>query len=210
MYSLINKNIPVILENIERGHVAEYDWLSRRLKETDVSLDPEFQKRYKSYWEMDFARLSPAFCEFYFRVLEEGKSEDIEIRGLCQRLYEVPTHKDEQKTIQFSFATKLAHMIDPALPIYDNLVCSFYFLRVAWPKGEFSQRIESYLSVYRFLLRELERIKTKGLLESSIHEFRRQLKPECFTEEKIIDSLIRSFVTVAKKGAFQTGDLEYN
>ena len=209
MYSLINKNIFLILDNIESDHVAEYDWLSNRLKQTNVSLDPEFQKRYKSYWAMDFARLSPGFCEFYFRVLEKGKSEDIEIRGLCQRLYEVPTHKNEQKTIQFSFATKLAHMIDPALPIYDNLVCSFYFLKVAWPKGDFSQRIELYLSVYKFLLKELERIKINGLLESSIYEFRKQLTPKCFTDEKIIDTLIRSFVNIAKKGAFQNGELEY-
>jgi hypothetical protein len=210
MYSLINKNIFLILDNIERDQVAEYDWLSKSLKETNVSLDPEFQKRYKSYWAMDFARLSPDFCDFYFRVLEKGKSEDIEIRDLCQRLYEVPTHKNEQKTIQFSFAIKLAHMIDPALPIYDNLVCSFYFLKVAWPKGEFSQRIESYLSVYKFLLKELERIKINGLMESSIYEFRKGLSPKCFTDEKIIDTLIRSFVNIAKKGAFQTGDLEYH
>lgn len=210
MYSLINKNILVILDNIERAYVAEYDWLSKRLKQTNVSLDPEFQKRYKSYWAMDFARLSPGFCEFYFRVLEKGKSEDIEIRSLCKNLYEVPTHKNEQKTIQFSFATKLAHMINPALPIYDNLVCSFYFLKVAWPKGDFSQRIELYLSVYKFLLKELERIKTNGLLESSIYEFRKGLSPKCFTDEKIIDTLIRAFVGMARNGAFQNGEFEYH
>ena len=210
MYSLINKNIFVILDNIERDHVAEYDWLSNRLKQTNISLDPEFQKRYKSYWAMDFARLSPDFCEFYFRVLENGKSMDIEIRELCQNLYEVPTHKNEQKSIQFSFATKLAHMIDPALPIYDNLVCSFYFLKVAGPKGDFSQRIELYLSVYKFLLNELKRIKINGLLESSIYEFRKHLTPKYFTDEKIIDSLIRAFVSIAKKGAFQNGEFEYH
>jgi hypothetical protein len=44
---------------------------------------------------------------------------------IVQTLYVASTRQDGRKTVQFSFATKLLHIADPSLPIYDSLVAEF-------------------------------------------------------------------------------------
>ncbi|MEW6381166.1 MAG: hypothetical protein AB1611_16380 [bacterium] len=135
-YKIIEKDILKIVQEIKKKdstHVSDYDWLFDRLHQTDVSTDMEYQKTYKNYWRMNRRALPDEWFKKYFEILEEAKYCEkakyceVDISKICLDLYNIKNTRGE-KSLQFSFATKLAHMIDNNSPIYDNFIRSFYQL----------------------------------------------------------------------------------
>ena len=61
MYNLINQNINVILNHLREMNVMNYDWLVEMLEHTNVEANNDFQRRYRSYWVMNQARLAEPF-----------------------------------------------------------------------------------------------------------------------------------------------------
>ena len=183
--------------------VMEYDWLVETFEHTNVEANNDFQRRYRAYWVMNQSRLAQHFYQTYFHLLEQNRNNpEVSIQDICRILYNVAV-RGNRRTIQFSFATKLVHMINRSKPIYDSRVRDFYYLPEAKPKQEFNIRLDNYLRSYDFLCREYERIIRENLLEYSIGIFRHEFKNENFSEIKIIDSLIWSFINLAKQGCFR-------
>ncbi len=128
MYELINRNAGLIVESVGNAFITEYDWLMDQLSQRNVATDEEYQRRYKNFWAMNAARLSPDFYDTYFRLLQNANTRGrVDLIQVCHDLYEVPSH-DRRHTLQFSFATKLVHMVLRQRPIYDSLVRDFYYL----------------------------------------------------------------------------------
>jgi hypothetical protein len=204
MYRLINKHIEPLLERLqEENLVQDYDNLMHMFRETDVAVDREFQNRYANFWA--FQGVNAAWRQRYFRLLQDARNErSPDLRRICD---ETIVSLEGEQRIQFSFATKLAHMVDPTLPIYDSKVRAFYFLPA--PTGSFKTRLDGYFESYNFLVAEYKRIVEEHLLDASIDHFRKELQPtKSFTNMKIIDSLIWAFVSWAGP-AFLRGGLHY-
>lgn len=199
MYSLIREHSDYIIRDIGKKHVDEYDWLMSNLRLLDVSRDSLFKEKYKQFWAMNAARLSDDFVSAYFEYLEKNKdNRTIGIRKVCDYLwYELPT----EKSLQFSFTTKLVHMINPNMPIYDGMIKDFYFLPDISYK-DYEKRIINLLTLYSFLKDEQRRIIEQGLLHEPMKKFREHYKPQHFTDVKVIDSLIWGFVSTARVGFF--------
>lgn len=199
MYNLINTHISTIFGSISGTHVPNYDWL---ISNRHNCLTPNFQKRYKNYWRLNAARLNPHFCTVYFTELNHalgGVSPPI--TQLVNTLYLTATHNNGRKSLQYSFASKLLHTVNPNAPIYDSLIAAFYFFQEPSRKLHVAKRINAYDNFYNFLDCEYRRIITLGLLTPSINSFRTRFTPKHFTDEKIIDSLLWGFVDVLNKGA---------
>lgn len=197
MYHMVNQCAAALVEKIPPEHITEYEWLLQNLACANTL---NYQSRYRKYWAMDAARLNPAFYDIYFKALVTQSSRE----DVLRRLH----NATDQKSLQFSFATKLLHMVNPRLPLYSAEVTTFFFFL---PKGNlsFERRVDELIAFHDFLIGEYQRVIETGLLSCAIQEFRRRWNPQCFTDEKIIDSLIWAFVKRLKNGAVWKSDIVY-
>jgi hypothetical protein len=206
MYDLINAHIQTILGTIPQNHVTEYDWLIQNLNQC---VTPQYQARYKNYWRLNAARLSADYCNVYFQALHAAQRHPITVANLAHQLYGTPTHGNGRRSLQFSFATKLLHMVSPDTPIYDSLVAAFYFFQEPERNLALAQRIGVLAAFYIFLGQEYQRICTNNLLSVSIQAFRQQFNPRQFTDEKVVDSLLWAFVALLRQGGVTNGTITY-
>jgi hypothetical protein len=206
MYNLINSNIHLVLEKIEKKWIDEYDWLISNLHDC---FQPAYQSRYKFFWRLNAARLNEKFCSKYFSCLNVARLNLPDLATLVTTLHATPTHGDGRQSLQFSFASKLFHMVSPSMPIYDSLVAAFYFYGEPNRNLPIRQRVSSLVGFHSFLSFEYQRILKQKLIGSSISAFRNHFNPIHFTDEKIIDSLIGGFVSLAKQGAIADGKIQY-
>jgi hypothetical protein len=101
--------------------------------------------------------------------------------------------------LEFSFATKLVHTVNPHQPIYDSMVSRFYFLTPP-SDGALKDRLAAYGECFRFLVNEYARVTRKRLLTDAIEKFRRDVPAaRRHTDEKIIDWMIWQFVDLAQR-----------
>ena len=217
MYCLINNCVDMILgsKNFQRD-VVRYMWLIDEFSKVNVLTDDNFQKEFRLYWQLNPARLSTVFVRSYFKLLEDSKNDPkIDVEGVARKLYSTPT-RGEHHTLQFSFSTKLIHMLRQDRPVYDSSVEAFYFL----PRDSVQKQIDSkqhletnlkrMLPSYDFLVREYARVLQNGLLDQAIDKFRHKYDPRStITKEKIIDTLIWKFVGLLKAGAIREGKVVY-
>ncbi len=197
MYHLINNHIPQILDSINGGHIADYDWLVQNIQQV---ANPLYQNRYRTFWRLNAARLSQDYCRVYFQHLQEGLNNPPQIGILTNELYQIPTHNNGRQALQFSFCSKLCHMLNRQSPIYDSMIRDFYFFTEPDRNLPLQQRINECLQFHQFLINEYNRILDQGLLAQSIQAFRNRFNPQHFTDIKVIDSLIWAFVSLLRNG----------
>lgn len=198
MYKLINQSMDRIVRQSgkdydkKKDYVKQYD---RLIEGRKSKLAEDYKRDYRSFWVMNRAVFSPEFYDAFFNLLAEGlrqgERRSFDIREVLQRLYDAPNNR---KSLQFSFATKLLHTIDPTLPVYDLMIAYFYFLDLPKTSLALSDRIDALADLHSFLIREYARVLRENLLTPAISAFRETYQPKHFTDEKIIDTLIWSFV----------------
>jgi hypothetical protein len=122
------------------------------------------------------------------------------------------SHGDGQDYgLQFSFATKLAHMVDPHVPIFDSFVANFYFFTVPPPTRPFQDRLASLLEFHAFLTREYARVLHLGLLAPAIEQIRSQRRlGSAVPDERVVDWLIWAWVSLLRSGAQIHGKALYD
>ena len=208
MYHLINSHIAQLLPSIEGNHITDYDWLIQNLPDVET---PIYQRRYRTYWRLNAALLSPDFCQVYFERLHAGllDNDQPQVDSLAMELYEIPTHQNGRQSLQFSFCSKLCHMLNTHIPIYDRMIRSFYFFNEPGRHLPLQQRVNQYFTFYQFLTNEYSRILTDGLLVPSIQAFREHFNPLHFTDIKVVDSLIWAFITLLRNNGLANGQISY-
>ncbi len=190
-YEEINENIDHILHAIGPGHVTQYDWLISNIHQI---AEPEYQRKYKTFWRLNGAGLSQTYCHAYFQFLQAGLNNNVlPPNNLAHELYQIPINTNRQ-ALQFSFCTKLCHMLNREIPIYDSRVRIFYNFVEPLRQLPVIERIAGYVQFHQFLINEYNRVLQEGLLAPSIQAFRQQLGPQHFTDIKVIDSLIWAFI----------------
>ena len=204
MYDLINQFAQTVVGTIPPEHVTDYEWLLQNVGQAST---PDYQRRYRRFWAMNAAQLGPAFYTAYFGALNAAINHPPILSSVAQTLHAASARQNGQKSLQFSFATKLLHMTNPRSPIYDSQVTAFYFFQE--PSTALQQRISGLVAFHGFLTQEYARVLNSGLLATAIQEFRLKLNPQHFTDEKIVDSLIWAYVGLLRKGALPNGQIVY-
>jgi hypothetical protein len=207
MYKLINQFSKQVVDNIGSQYVEDYNLL---IQHTGQANEDDYQTRYRRFWAMNRPVSNPAFYTAYFEALNAPADIVGTLEQLILALYAIPTHRDRNQSLQFSFATKLMHMRDIHRPVYDSQVSAFYFFIKPSLNAALQERINGYVHFYNFLTNEYARILRNSLLAASIDEFRRHYDPKYFTDEKIIDSLIWSFVGLRKRDAAFNYQIAYS
>lgn len=200
MYHHINDHADLIVDTITGQSVEDYVALRNTLYQIDVSNNVDYQNQYRNYWRMNTAGLTDAHYDAYFQILEQASNGvEVSLEDICRPLYEIPSRQG-RNTVQFSFATKLIHMVRPHMPIYDSMIRAFYFLPESG--NSYESKLASRLSSYNFLRDEYARVIDERLLNTAIGAFRHTFG-ELATDEKVIDFLVWAFVRRAKRGAFR-------
>lgn len=191
LYEEINENIDHILHAVNVSHVAEYDWIVQNIHQV---AETEYRRRYKTFWRLNGAGLSQNYCHAYFQYLQAGLDNNApHLSILAHELYQIPINRNRQ-ALQFSFCTKLCHMLNRQIPIYDSRIRIFYNFIEPIRELLVLQRINGYVQFHQFLIIEYNRILNEGLLAPSIQAFRQHFNPQHFTDIKVIDSLIWAFI----------------
>ncbi len=211
MYNLINQYSQTVIGTIPSSHVTEYECL---VGNVGLATTPSYQERYRQYWAMNRARLSPAFYAVYFGGMSAAMTQTPTLVALALNLHAASANSKGRQSLQFSFATKVLHMTNQHLPIYDSQVAAFYFFQepeIKKPNDpkDVQRRIAEFVTFHDFLMQEYVRVLQNNLLAPAIQEFRVRLSPQHFTDEKIVDSLIWAFVGLLWKGALQEGQIAY-
>jgi hypothetical protein len=206
MFRLIEAHCESVVASVPQDHVPNYDWLVENLRQVG---ELQYQARYRVFWAMNVVRPSPIYCAEYFRRLEAATGNLPMLGSLVTDLYNLPVQANGRQSLQFSFATKLLHMQDRHLPIYDSQIAAFYFFQEPDRSLDLRQRVKRLDDFHAFLRRQYARILEDGLLTKSIAAFQAQFKPVHFTDEKIIDSLIWAFVSKLRNGGLQDGSVIY-
>src|SRR5260370_24738995 len=158
---------------------------------------------------MGAARLGDEFCKAYFEHLEELKALGrADVGRIAIRIYGVGLNKKGGRKLHLSFSTKMAHMLQPDMPVYDSLVAQFFFL----PEygATFDEKLRNRLESYQFLIAEYQRILREDILERSIDAFRERFPvAKTFTGTKIVDTLIWRFAAMLSGGAVKSGTVKY-
>ena len=128
-----------MLDRVEIG-LAKYQWIMRRVSETDVSSDAEFQKFYNGFYRM---RQRPTdFYKTYFAFLEQNKdNSDLTFEEILPHLYE------KTGSIHASFSSKLLATVNPDMPIWDKFVLQNLGLRT--PYYYEKDRIQKTVQLYQ-------------------------------------------------------------
>lgn len=193
MYGVICRNQQAILAAIPRTDVQKYEWLVTNIGQAN---NPQYQDEYKKFWLMKRAQLGNSFDQAYFTALNPTRPLP-GLRSLCQMLYQIPRLRGDQ-ALQFSFATKLRHMLNRQLPIYDDRVARFYLFQPPSTKLPLRQRINGLVVFHNRLIHEYKRVLSTGVLANPIAAFKQQFNnPPAHTDVKVIDWLIYGFVRLA-------------
>jgi hypothetical protein len=96
--------------------VRVYTWLQEQYDAGKVD-EPQFQQAYCKFFKIR-KFLTPAWKRAYFALL---KQQVMDLKTVLEELYKFEDTQG-RRTWQLSFASKLLHMQNPHLPIYDSKV----------------------------------------------------------------------------------------
>lgn len=213
MYSLINNHIDALLHSFECRYVEEYQRLLACHPE-----DKEYQRQYKNTWMLNRIALSDRQWQIYFDEMQmllnnQPKEQNAwfeYISNLAKILHMEKTNRG-QNTLPFAACTKLVHTINHTLPIYDSKVAAFYLWKPPASNKSFEERIESFLTFYKGLVKEYERIIRNQILDKAIQKFQQRFdKQESCTKEKVVDFLIWHWVRFCGDQFLVGGDIHYS
>lgn len=140
----------LIIGSIEKESLDVYLFLREQFKIGPILTNYLFQFVYRSFYRLDNAGLTPEFKSEYFRLMEDHRSSNcLDLGSLSKKLYEIPNRKG-QKSLQFSFITKLANTVDDDYPIYDSAISKIFCFRPPYSdkKKSVDNRLILFLKFY--------------------------------------------------------------
>src|SRR5579872_3659942 len=128
---LENRKLP-LFAGITQETLAAYQFIQEAYGKGKTS-DPLFRFVYCEFYQISDRFTTKAWRDQYFTLFTET-----DLKTLLEKL---TTPGDK---VQFSYATKLLHTVDPRLPIYDAMVAKALRL----PQYAGKQRLDFYLKTY--------------------------------------------------------------
>lgn len=99
--------------------MKKYTYIMGNLHRTDVSADRDFQRTFNSFFVMRSRKRE--YYALFYQLLEQKKDCAISFAEALDTL------KRAEGRLETSFASKLAHVINPTLPIWDYNVAVLHF-----------------------------------------------------------------------------------
>ncbi len=180
---------PQILERIDQESIDVYRFLADRYASYDPKDDLLFQFVFRSFYRLDNAGLGMSFKRRFFELFSAARSNgSVDIASVVRELHTVHTLRG-LRSLQFSFATKLAATVNPTSPIYDAEVAAVFGFRSPGQYKPFELRLREYLVFQARLQALYDRIVSENLLVAARDEFRNrfQCSADQVPEHKVLD-----------------------
>lgn len=163
--------------------IRVYEWLEAHKEAPE---NPVFQFVFRSYYRIDNAGLTSGWKVRYFEFLSQKERF---LKPILEGLYHIPTTRNAN-SLQFSFATKLLHTLDPSQPIYDSKVADLLGLSFK-KKKDFAANIATCIAVYEELRKSHQELLTDDGVKSRVAALKACYKTK-ISEEKALDFLLWS------------------
>lgn len=166
----------LILDRVEVG-IEKYRWIMRRVHETDVSADGQFQKVFNGFYRI---RQRPAaFYQSFYRYLEDNKDNSaLTFADVVSYLYQ------QTGSIHASFGSKLLATVNPDMPVWDKYVLQNLGLRA--PYCYEKDRLQKVVRIYRQIC---DWYSTQETAEK-LRQFNCQFSAADLTDVKKIDFML--------------------
>ncbi|MEO1449473.1 MAG: hypothetical protein AAFV07_08070, partial [Bacteroidota bacterium] len=205
---IINKNSGNLLDTIDIESIRTYWRLRRMLMSEDISENDTFRDMYRSYYSISGVGVGKAFLDDYFAMLNRLKEEEtMHFRQMSIDLYG-PRPKRKLSSAQFGFLTKMANLINPRYPVYDNYVAELYeFDKPTQPRLESRERLNAYQAFHNHMVDTYQTMLDNGSLHDTLVVFKillRRYKDEEFESTKLddfkkIDYLLETIAKLSDK-----------
>lgn len=179
----INNNAESIIGNLKEESVVVYCFIKNQFDEGNVSENKLLQFVFRSFYRIDNTGLTDDFKNRYFEILQSSKSNNPNLRVICNDLCEIKNQRGFE-SLQFSFVTKLANTVNSKFPIYDSKVAKMYSYRPLSSAKPIEDRLDSLESFYNFLLSDYSTILKNDSLSLALSEFDKK-----FEKYKLIDNI---------------------
>lgn len=160
-YKTLNRIKPS-QSGIDRVDAAALSYLEMRnlVGSSAGNLDAATRKKYFNFWSLGTLRPSSDFLDSYFQLLRDAyNSKTFDISQMCTVL--APLNRN---AIPFSHVTKLAHTINPRIPIYDSIVAKFYSLKALKSGLKIDERLAYYINSHAAINAEFKAIYRNHLI----------------------------------------------
>lgn len=188
---IINKNSGNLLDTIGIESIRTYWRLKRMLMSEDISEDDTFRDAFRSHYSVSGVGVSKAFLDDYFAMMNRLKGEeDLAFRQMSIELYG-PRPKRKLSSAQFGFLTKMANIINPKYPVYDNHVAELYeFDKPTQPRLESRERLNAYMAFHNHMIDTYTTMLENNSLHDTLVVFKillRKYKDDEFESTKLHD-----------------------
>jgi hypothetical protein len=190
----IEANAGKIVTGIREESVAVFAFLLDEFARGSVDKNLVFQFAYRSFYALNNAGLTPDFTLEYFRIMEQHRGiSDIALEQVVTQLYSSPGRRG-YKGLQFSFATKMANMINPNYPIYDSEVAGIFGFRPPYTTWSLEKRLAAYMTFYTKMQNTYKQIVNGNLMDQSRRLFRERYSQytQKIPEVKVVDFIFWS------------------
>lgn len=180
-------------------HFEEYCEIKREYSNNcNKDFDEQFKRIFCRFFALNGARgLNQKQKDKFFELFSLNKKD---LKEILEILYEIPGHGKRHKLF-ISFGTKLLHIINDELPIYDKNIDFVLNLPGQTYPSSLEERIKNRLDIYKELKNTTEELlandKIKNYLKSIRQEMRRTPGYDNFTwqdkdisDVKLFDSLL--------------------
>lgn len=199
----LDKNKIKVFDKIGQESIDVYLFIEQQFKEPTVSR-PVFEFVYRSFYRLDSAGLTDEWKNVYFdylfapslRGLKREKAK-IELEKILENFHRIPTIKGHQ-SIQFSFATKLLHTLNPSLPIYDSLIKQVVTMPTM-TESTSKARIAKCITAYEALLNSCDELLENKEVMNLISQFKNDYNVREMSDAKALDFLLWGLAKVKEK-----------
>lgn len=142
---IINNHTQAIIDNISYESIEVYNFLRKEYEKKNITDNYLFQFVYRSFYRLDNAGLPAEFKTEYFNLLERYSKPNhfFDFHTILKKLNDIENYK-KQRTIQFSFVSKMQNTIHSNKPIYDSKVAKVFAFSRAKPVLSFDEKVDFY------------------------------------------------------------------
>jgi len=178
------------VSNVGLESVDVYRFLAREFAKGDVTANRVFQFAFRSFYGIDRAGLTSDFKQQYFRCMQSARDDGrADIEAIAATLRPYKTLRDCE-SLQFSFITKLANMIDPSLPIWDFKAARLIG-QDANASGAYERRLQRMSARYEILKSVAAELAESDLGARLVSEFRTTY---CTDEAEVPTAKVLDFI----------------
>ena len=102
MYNLMNQYAQTVVGTIPPDHVKDYEWLIQNVGDASQQ---NYQDKYRQYWRMDVAQLSPSFYAAYFGALNSARTNTPTLSFVAQTLH-APSARKKVRRVRKVFSSR--------------------------------------------------------------------------------------------------------